>query len=349
VRREFENYTHLTKAAVAGGVTLISEEDGYYTDNPPNGELFCDLGKIALIDATNVNSMEIEASKGCLAFKGYFYPPSNSVRALPHNMTEVYSNLEKTGLQLFIDPTLPDPRMLYMASPMRMETLESRNDAKTSGNLNVFAGAFSNAIESEGEEEDEDYSEESPQEDIKRMSFDEEHIKIHSSPRTKDRSHSGEGFNYELTFQRNLSHLVCPEITEVEEELTPAKKSKRKKNHKSKSIVYTIFDDLDRRIRESQQSIENLSLAEQFTYHESGPTQFLTKRKKSLSLGPTDSYQSDSDSSDAGTVKVAPKSALYERRMVNRRPNPIKIEKKSSENDNKERLYIYHLANFPDH
>mmetsp|Transcript_14684 Transcript_14684/g.14768 ORF Transcript_14684/g.14768 Transcript_14684/m.14768 type:complete len:179 (+) Transcript_14684:733-1269(+) len=178
------------------------------------------------------------------------------------------------------------------------------------------------------------------------MSFHEEQDK-HNGSFAKDRSHSGEIFRFEMNFQKNASHLVCPEITEEEEEQSPAKK-KHRKMHKSKSGVYTIFDDLDRRIRECQQNIENLSLAEQCTYSDSGPTQF--SRRKSLSLGQTDcGYQSDSDSSDAGNAISTPTPAgLYERRMINRRPIPIKIEKAAQAN-NKERIYVYHLANYPDY
>lgn len=348
VRREFENYTFLTKAAVAGGVTFILEEDGYYAETPPYGELYCDIGKISVIDRNNLGTMELAVTKGCLAYKGYFFPPSSNTLALPSDLFKLLKDIHKTGLPLFIDPTMPDPRMLYMASPMRLESVKSRSEMSKPGNMNVFAAAFSNAIESEGENEDEE-SEESPHDSFKRRSFHEDSDMPHQSPINKSRSNSVESLTFELVYHNHQSDLVFPEIPEVEEESTPIK-MKRKRNHKSRTGIYTIFDDLDKRIRENQQNIQNLSLAEQTTYNESGQTEFSKPpRKKSASLGPVELNFSDSDSSDTGIIHIPKSADTFQKRMCDRRPGSLQIESKKPNNNNKERIYIYHLANYPDY
>ena len=46
VRRNWEDYTTTTKAAIAGGVTFYLEHQNLYEEIPPmnNGEIYCDYG-----------------------------------------------------------------------------------------------------------------------------------------------------------------------------------------------------------------------------------------------------------------------------------------------------------------
>jgi len=88
---------------------------------------------------------------------------------------------------LFLDPTLANPRMLYIASPMRLIGLEERFQSSTlSGSPDkIFAGAFpENVVESEESDKDEEV--EIPVSRLRRMTLC---IDNYSTP-VKSRSNS---------------------------------------------------------------------------------------------------------------------------------------------------------------
>jgi hypothetical protein len=57
------------------------------------------------------------AKLGPIAFKGYLYPPSDSVKCLPGNLDVVFKELENSPIPLILDVNIPDPRMHYVTSP----------------------------------------------------------------------------------------------------------------------------------------------------------------------------------------------------------------------------------------
>lgn len=146
----------MTKAAVSGGICFLLEEQGYYVEQPAVGELYCDVGKVATVEVSNLENISTFNTQGYFAIRGYLFPPSTLVQCIPSNLEEVFIEIAKTQMVLFIDPILPDPRMLYIASPLRLESVEKRKKPGSVSTSKMFAGAFPDAIESEEEEEEED-------------------------------------------------------------------------------------------------------------------------------------------------------------------------------------------------
>mgnify|MGYP002152213875 FL=1 len=110
---------HATKAALAGGVTLICSEDSFYDLQETHGKLFCDVGRIA-----RVHSAEDSNKVDCaLGIKTYLTPQHCTMRPLSE-FSEVISCLGTRPL--IVDPSFCSPRFLHVASPYRRETLEHR-------------------------------------------------------------------------------------------------------------------------------------------------------------------------------------------------------------------------------
>mmetsp|Transcript_24924 Transcript_24924/g.24603 ORF Transcript_24924/g.24603 Transcript_24924/m.24603 type:complete len:417 (+) Transcript_24924:278-1528(+) len=334
----------MTKAAVSGGTCFLLEEPGYYIDQPPTGQLYCDVGKVATIEVSNIENIPSYAEEGCFAVRGYLFPPSLSVQCIPTNLEGIFKEIAKTGMVLLIDPTLPDPRMLYVASPLRLESIEKRRKPGSVSTLKIFAGAFPDAIESEGEEEEdkpEIINAQKPQSIIKRaLSAEDNRPEVSIQERRPS-----DTFHINEISKSPTIELPIPEISEVDEEKSPQKISKQKSR--------TIFDDLNARVKESYFNIENLSLAEQSTYQYSGSEQVESlspvKKLRSESFsGILVNNIDDSDSSYPASELSSPKpQSLFERRIRGNRPPPLAT--KMEQNPVKECIYINHLANYPEH
>ncbi|CAG9319521.1 unnamed protein product [Blepharisma stoltei] len=332
VRREFENYTFLTKSAVSGGVSLIIEEDGFYTADFQNGDLYCDIGKILVLDKNNFERLEEIQSKEYLAVKSYLFPPSTSVQTVPSDLAVFFDRVSELKLPVFIDPTLPDARMLFMASPMRFEKVEERNTAEKSENYNVFAAAFPDTIDSE---DDSESSQSIPDLEVTRSFWNEDLEKLQHQM-IKSRSNSGENFE-------------CLQIhKEIQKEISPVNDSDEyslliysSKSPHLRSKTHTIFDDLDKRIKQNQVSIENISQAEQFTYKQAGRTEF---RRQSFPFAGNTIPIMEMPKTQAEPVKNT-----YEDRMKFRRPQALSIKPQQEKHEDKKRIYVYHLANYSEH
>lgn len=298
VRKEWETYSELTQSAIEGGVTLLLEEKGIYDQQNDFSPLYADIGLLATIDITNLESISDAASKGCLAFKGYLFPPSSQIQCVPSNLEAILSQIHEKNVPLFIDPNLPNPRHLFMASPLRFEKFSERNNAEYINSTRVFAAAFPDAIESEEED-----SEEEPITTRPKRHTHYKKITIHPQ-RNFGRSNSIE--------------YACEEGSEGNS-MADMKYAKRNS--------YTdIYTDLEKRILAAQQNIEQLSIAEQLTYSDSGKT----VREVSL---PVPDDQSSS-----------PENSLFERRLAKKRPSKLKITNDTKlENSS---VYLYHVANY---
>lgn len=320
VRREWEDYNHLTKAAVSGGVSFLLEEIGYYINQLSTGELFCDLGKLATLDLNNLDQISEMATQGYFGYKAYLYPPSSSIEGVPANLSPIFSEVARQQKCLFIDPTLPNPRMLYIASPMRLMSFSERFQSGNSSSASrVFAAAFPDTLESEESDKDED---EIPlNRRCRRMTinYSESFIPL------KNRCNSEIGLDHT---EKAENEIRIEPITEVVDEEDSPKRPRK--------TPHTIFDDLDKRIKDSHLNIESLSLAEQFTYKNSGSTNFRC-------LSPVQ-YKNDENNIDNEYRK---QGSSYASRIAKRRPPPLSV--KQEEKKDKEQTYLYHLANYPDH
>ena len=169
VRTEWESYSDLTKAAISGGVTLILDEKPYYNENLQPSELFCDIGKVALVGTTTAESIPVYAEQGVFAVKGYLFPPHCNMEIISDNLTEILSKIEACGLTFIIDPTLPDERMLHSVSPYRFKEITQRISDHSFENSS-FAGGFPDSVDNEFENEDDKIN--TPEEEENKISND---------------------------------------------------------------------------------------------------------------------------------------------------------------------------------
>lgn len=334
VRHEFETINKLTESAVEGGVTVIALEPGYYYSFPDSGEYFCDVALIEVIsDAYSFTSIP----SSIFALKAYLFPPGPQVKSVAH-LENVILQCTRANIPLFIDSTLPDPRMLYMASPLRLDPVEDRKEIETPSS-GLFAAAYPenfNASDKSGSEQSGDESEDSNL-PVRSSSLQTEEIK-------KISFRTGYGSDEEKEVK-----IIEPELTIIEakesEESTPLK-VKNLKNMKKKGHSHDIYNDLDNRIRASQQNIEDLCLAEKSTYCNSGSTLFGRENvpKKFNSFHLNIEKSTESDSSEPGSASIYP-NPVKKRELF----RPAKIIIKPEVRPDASRDYKYHLANYPDH
>ena len=330
VRHEYETLTQLTQSALSGGVTLIALEPGYYSIIQSEASYYCDVANIEVIsDSYSFTSIP----ESTFALKAYLFPPGPQVKSVAH-LENVINQSTRFNIPLFIDATLPDPRMLYMASPLRLENVEDRKDTETNSS-GLFAAAFPEKMEEsdKSSEKSADESEELPQRssslqsgEIKKLTF-----------------RSGYGSDEE---EKTAAKIAPPEVAIIEvkeaEESTPCKIKSIKKKVQS----HDIYNDLDNRIRASQQNIEDLCIAEKSTYSNSGSTLFGRSLvpKKCNSFNVTVEKSTESDSSEPGSASIYP-NPVKKRDLF--RPAPILIKPEVRADSCHD--YKYHLANCPDH
>lgn len=347
-RIECDSYEKLTQEAVKGGVTLVYIESGHHYSKPLITELYCDLAHVQIVDE---NTLFDQIGNNVCALKGYLFPPANNVKSIA-NLEYVINAAKSTGLPLMIDPTMPDPRMLYMASPLRLEKLEDRNkvDVISSGST-VFAAAFPESMDKLSSSEE---SEDCPtpiSEDDEDDYYDDDEVPI------KSNTMQGENIKNIIYHQRSISDektekpnfiRFAPGIVITEE---VEKKEKTPKlpvaSNKSRRSSHDIYTDLDVRIKASQNNIEDLCLAEKFTYSFAGQTSFLNIEipKKSSSMS------SISFSEESPQLVYVPERSETEgsspQRRRSLRPAPIQIKVDTKPDVTKD--YTYYLANCPEH
>lgn len=342
-RLEWDTYDKLTLEAVKGGVTLIYAESGYYNPFTEWENLYCDLAHVKVVDETTRFDL---LDNNISALKGYLFPPASTIKSIS-NLEYVLGAAQRCGLPLMIDPTMPDPRMLYMASPLRLEKLEERynTDVISSGST-VFAAAFPESMDKSSSEDHSIESLSSSQEDsdedngqpIKSISLQASEIKnliFHK------RSISDEKKENHIQ-ERFATGIV---INEEEEKLESTPKPQV--SGRSRKSSYDIYSDLDVRIKASQNNIEDLCLAEKSTYSFAGQTSFLSVDipKKSSSLSSI-SIQVESPQLHLISERCETEGTLPHRRR-NIRPMPIQIKADAKPDVSKD--YNYYLANCPEH
>lgn len=324
VRQEWEDLTSLTQAAISGGVTFIAVEKGFYHTHINLGPCYCD---VAFIPSVGDNFSIESLHPNTLAIKAYFFPPAPGVKTVA-NLENFMKIVNNYNIRLFIDPTLPDSRLLYMASPLRLFPIEDRRDSKPKENT-FFAAAFPNSVVSSGDESEqsdtissEEILDASPNiEKIRKLSLLETEGKMHR----KKRSVSDE--NEEL-----LKNLIL--IKNESESTFPKKK---KKYH----TIHNIYMDLDERIKACQNDMKDLSVAEQTTYLRSGSTSFISEHHKNSSLthSPLPNIDKDKEPSSAKVLSYSTRKELF-------RPSNLQI--KTISKPETQCYYIHHLANYPE-
>ena len=276
VRREWDTYESLTKSALSGGTTFILEQPSFYNNSNQPEELYCDIGSVHVLNDSNLDSVP----EGALALKAFIFQPSHNIEALT-NLRKALDLSIDTHLPLIIDPNLPDPRMLYMASPLRLEKNEEHKE-KEVNTLNCYAAAFAQGNESEDNSEENEESVSYGVEpstlslrdsDIDCLkTFNENIIRETAGLRLSDVSTLIQNRDDSLKLES-----LKPVITGLEfiksDTLKSDSSSKSLKSHKKKSSK-TIYDDLDERVAGNSKNIEVICMAEKNTYQYSGSTQF---------------------------------------------------------------------------
>ena len=326
-RIEWESYTELTKAGIAGGVTVALLESGYYNEVPPSGKMYCDIAKVATLEISTMESIPFLEQRGYLAVKGYLFPPCSTVQCIPANLQPIFEEIVNTRLTLIVDPNLPDPRSLHAVSPYRFRQLQDRLLKDT--DYNSSSAAFSELIEPSDEENQEENEERLTQDSLplylqskRQVSYDQisgvPYISKDVSPGLGQKKNS-----------RNTTELALEidKLKEIDQDF--ARQVKRNvKRHGSN----TIYDSLNARVKESQMTIRNLSIAELETYKGAGTTEYLG----TAVLKPSALKQPD-------PVPVQPASApsLLQRRKL---PVPLSLEVKQLQK--KDNTYSMHMANY---
>lgn len=297
-----------SQSAVAGGVTFYLEEDSLYESEEDTTQCFCDVGKLARVTSL----AQLSAQTTAFAYKVYLYPPSSAVGGFSEALEDLFDKVMLTPLPVFVDCSLPPPRMLYMASPYRHSTIEERISAMFVDESRFGAGAY---------QEEEVKSSESNSADTYskpgRCHSTLEELPVDHTPQKSTAIHWERliGRNRPRGHTEDLEELSMPDST-----------------------LPNLISDLNKRIDSLQDSQCDLIACEQHTYDQAG--------KYVYAGSPVaDSPISKSAPASAAKSRPAPTLLIKKSRL---RPKPLSLEKKTEE-DTKERDYILHLGACPDH
>lgn len=333
-RTEWETLSDLTKQAISGGVTLVAVEQGYYKQlNSENEHLYCDVFPLEVVhEGTN---FELLPPKTC-GLKMYLFPPAPQIKSISY-LEYTLSKAQKKNLPLIIDPTLPDPRMLYMASPLRLEEVENRETAGK-GSFSSFASAFPQDSTKSPVDSQESSEEESPL--IKNSILPNiSDLEISASTSEALKPFQYRNSQYDLP---DVSKLVLSEQKSYEESMSP--------NKNSGSV--NIYDDLDLRIRNSQHNHEDLVKAEALTYANSGSTNYEPPKKTQSFTNfeiKIDLPPMPTSPIDPMSPAPFPGSSSFISRISNR-PQPFALKPLLIKSEPKVDVvcdYAHHLANYP--
>lgn len=304
----WEGLEETTKAGIAGGVTFMLVEPSLYALSEEPQTLYCDIGHILVVqEQTDLSAV----SPSVFALKLYLSPPSTYVSGSIQTLEPALSLATTLKLPLFIDPIVGNPRMIYMASPCRLSSLEERSKTSDFPDDKVFAGAFAEDLspDSSGSSEDE----------VEKPLFTQQ---------------SQTGLMGEMEAWRLQLPSKSVEIAEEDKEqplkLEAVNSTEKLSQRRRSAKLRTIYDDLDLRIKKMEHSIEDLSAVEQLAYKTAGETSFGYTRKRSVSL--------DNSSVVTQIAQITGK----------RRPRPLALQSMVPKSS-KDRVYMTYMANHPDH
>jgi dihydroorotase-like cyclic amidohydrolase len=366
VRKEWEDFTTLSMMAASGGVTLLVEEKNIHHsgDSPLAKHIYCDIARIQRIDSSHINTIQALAEQKPLAFKGYLYPPSWKVLDIQSELNAIMEEVSRTNIPLIIDPVFAQERFLHLSSPCRNMPLQDRIRFQVEDDPRLFAAALPDEIDPASSSDEDDVPERWVL--ARTRSISSALISKHNTSKefeckkTFNPIEEEEGEESPIKFRnpKRLNSVVCNET---------------KTNGKRRNSYHTIYDDLEIRIKEVQNDIENLSRVEQMTYSDAGSTTFKRLRRSSscsnmaAALIYSDAFKKLINNAIAVTEHsptpyVPPPSTLPSTkpseplsppnaRLENRRPPTLMIAKTPPNKENKTRdlSYTSYLVNYPDH
>ena len=312
VRKEWESYSTLTKSAISGGTTFILEEPSFYNSTYYDEEFFCDIGTVQII---NDNNFE-ELNQNSCAYKIYFFPPAHSIQSLK-NLSIIPNILKNCQVPLFIDPNIPDERMLYMSSPFRHEPTHERFSVRTESKVNIFAGGYAeDAINSANSTERDgplSRRNKSLVEDINDLIIDHHEIK-------------------EFRRSKGGDEIIAIPEADTADESTPNSFTRKKLKRKHST---SIIDTLNHKIKQEQQNYRNIVEVESLSYSSSGRTSFSSVAMQFV------------ESADPHKgVKSSELNIKQSLKSSRKRPGLIQT---SITPDDRDDDYTFFLANCPEH
>lgn len=332
-RVEWEDLPGLTQQAIKAGVTTVVVEPGYYCNQESYNNLHCDVFKVHIM----TDSLHFEVDPNFpTVLKAYLFPPAPNVRSVC-NLQHALNMANRYKLPFFIDSTLPDPRMLYMASPLRLEEVPDRRIAEKTS-FSYFASAFSQEGKESDEEEDDNEDNPFP-------------MRTGSLPNDGGISVNKDSQNSSIEEQPFALHEF-PQLN-------------RKNNSSSATLsqMSNIYDDLDTRIKQTQLNHEDLFHAETSTYAYSRGANYegLKKTTSSSKLpGFSDLRSNSSEISknlcshlivpiqeEVRPVSPSPGGIVARLGMRGRTINIHPISTVKSPTVTSQADYLHHLANIP--
>jgi len=305
VNEEWESVEMVTLCGVSGGVTCMAVETSLYGQSFCPHSLYCDIG---LLQIVSKGKQTLSAPPGFLAFKTYLCPPSALVTPGTDDLSELMSGAEDKNVPLFIDVSMPTPRMLFMSSPFRNVSLSERLQSSPLSEPTVTAGAFAHNIVSSGSESgsEEDDSISTPDQSLSSVDL--------QKPST------------ERIPTVQLSHAI------------PTLKPPEIPIHR-KSIMRTLADGVAERVKSTKDDIEMLSQAEQVGYQGVGLTFFLNDGSESAPA-----VTSSIPAPSAPPLAIGG-SKMFQSRMQRFRPEFVITEAEDRSEQHMDQSYLTHVAN----
>jgi dihydroorotase-like cyclic amidohydrolase len=160
----FDPHEAGTRFAVAGGVTLVVDNPGLFSQQFTSKDfeqrrsslstkpLYCDFGLLASLSTENLDEVESLSNLGALGFKSFMLPPGQEISYLQTDyISRAMQETSKMNKPLFFHPEKTNERFLYMSSPFRNESLATRK-FKPEPVFAAFPGAFPEEVEGSGSE-----------------------------------------------------------------------------------------------------------------------------------------------------------------------------------------------------
>ena len=230
---QWESLEELSKTALAGGVTTLVVQSSLHSPVTLDTDtLYCDLGKLKII--SSVEDCHRDSPWTELAWKTYLFAPSALVEGSREELEDI---LEVCGdMPLVIEPSLPSSRLLFLASPYRLCSLEERANGENISDEGLVAAALPDDI--------------SPA-----SSYSSEDDSAHLVP-TKTTSNREQVIEAEAKPTHEISQGV-PSVV-------PIRPCKRRS--------MTLMEGVLRKVKGCQSDITLLSAMEQSAYDRAGPT-----------------------------------------------------------------------------
>lgn len=306
VNEEWESTEMVTLCGVSGGVTCMAVETSLYDQPFAPRSLHCDIGLVHIVSKWKQTNTP---PAGLLAFKTYLCPPSAVVSPGTDDLSELMSGAAEKNVPLFIDVSMPTPRMLFMSSPYRNVSLSERLQSSPLSEPTITAGAFAHNIESGS-------SSSSSGED--------------DSSSTPDKAISSVELQKPVTVNLPTVQLSTA---------IPALKSPEGQTRKRRASLKTLVEGVSERVKSTKDDITMIALAEQKGYQGIGLTYYIEDGSESApavvnSIAPP----------PARHLSIAG-NKMFQNRMQRLRPSLVVTESEERTEQHVDQSYITHVAN----